>query len=37
MENSRKAIVSIGCSSQKIKKSIKDCLEGFLYDDVASG
>ena len=37
MENSRKAIVSIGCSSQKIKKSIKDCLEGFSYDDVASG
>ena len=37
MENSRKAIVSIGCSSQRTKKSIKDCLEGFSYDDVASG
>lgn len=37
MENSRKSRVSIGYSNAKIRKSIKECLESFLYNDIASG
>lgn len=37
LENARKGRVSIGYSNSRIKKSIKECLEDFSYDDVASG
>ena len=37
MENARKSRVSIGYSIPRIKKSIKECLEDFVYHDVATG
>lgn len=37
MEDARKSRVAIGYSSSKIRESIKECLEDFSYNDVASG